>query len=299
MEASKIKAKEPIIIVLGILLLLCCLCFTILGIIGATSTPEINSLNSNSDNWEAENQTEYLKFSCTYVSNISINGNKLSSDQVSEACNKDKGYAVKLQNGSNNYKVEASNLCQNSSKTLDLVVTFDLQKYQAKVAKEEELKKQQEQANAEKLKQEQLAQQQKEAEIKATQQAQANKPKIGDSLSGPSFEEIKSTYNEQNNLSAYKGMQYLESLKGKQVIWVGEISDVDKSFLGSDVYIALHLSTGIIQNNIAFVYDPKSEYLQLNKGTVVKVTGKIKEVNSGFLGWTVYIDRNATFEVIN
>ena len=296
MEASKITSKKPIIIILGAILLLCCLCFTILGIIGATSTPEINSLNSSSDNWEAENQTEYLKFSCTYVSNISINGNKLSSDQVSEACNKDKGYAVKLQNGSNNYKVEVSNLSQNSSKTLDLVVHFDLQKYQVKIAKEEELKKQQELDNAEKLKQEQLAKQQKEAEIKATQQAQANKPKIGDSLLGPSFKQIKDEYDTQKKLSSYKGDEYLKSLQGVQIEWVAEVSDVKEEWLGDDLYVSLTLSGGVFQDH-AYIYNPSKELLALNKGQIIKVTATIKNV-SDTLGVSVDL-KNATFEIIN
>lgn len=296
MEASKITSKKPIIIILGAILLLCCLCFTILGIIGATSTPEINSLNSSSDNWEAENQTEYLKFSCTYVSNISINGNKLSSDQVSEACNKDKGYAVKLQNGSNNYKVEVSNLSQNSSKTLDLVVHFDLQKYQVKVAKEEELKKQQELANAEKLKQDQLAQQQKDANLKATQQAQANKPKVGDSLFGPSFKQIKDEYNTQKELSTYKGDQYLKGLQGTQIQWIAEISDVKEEWIGDDLYISLTLSGGVFPDH-AYIYNPSKELLALNKGQIIKVTATIKNV-SDTLGVSVDL-KNATFEIIN
>ena len=296
METSKLKAKKPIIIVLIVLLALCCLCFTVLGVIGANSTPEISSLNSNSDNWEAETQTEYLKFSCTYVSNISINGKKLTSDQVSEACNKDKGYAVKLQNGSNNYKVEVSNLSQNGSKTLDLVVTFDLQKYQEKIAKEEELKKQQELANAEKLKQDQLAQQQKDANLKATQQAQANELKVGDSLLGPSFKQIKDEYNTQKELSSYKGDQYLKGLQGTQIQWIAEISDVKEEWIGDDLYISLTLSGGVFPDH-AYIYNPSKELLALNKGQIIKVTATIKNV-SDTLGVSVDL-KNATFEIIN
>lgn len=296
METPKPKLKKPIIIIILSLLLVCCSCFVIMWVLGANSTTEINSLNSNTDNWVAENPTELLKFNCNFVSNLSINNTTLTTSQLNDACNKDKGYPVQLKDGTNMVEVTASNMNQNSHKNLNLVITFDLKKYQENVAKVEEQKNQQALAEAEKLKQEQLAQQQKVAEEKAKKEAEANKPKVGDSLLGPSFKQIKDEYNTQKDLSSYKGDEYLKSLQGVQIQWIAEVSDVREEWLGDDLYVSLNLSGGIFSDH-AYIYNPSKELLALNKGQTIKVKATIKEVYDMF-GVSVAL-KNATFEIIN
>lgn len=101
-------------------------------------------------------------------------------------------------------------------------------------------------------------------------------------------EEIKNEHKRQKELSSYKGDEYLRSFEGTKVTWVGTISDIDDAVIGDELYISVSLSNSLTGAS-AFVYNPKEEYLNLDKGTLVKVTGTINRINE-FFGLFVYLD---------
>ncbi|WKZ27750.1 MAG: cell envelope integrity protein TolA [Candidatus Dojkabacteria bacterium] len=281
----KSKPAIAVIIIVGILVL-CSIC-CVSAILIAPSLPTTLKLTSSpTTSWDSKEPTQTVKFDCTNAQKITLNGSQLNEKDKNELCIGN-GYKLDLQNGQNTFTFVASHE-RGDVVTVELKISFDKKAYEDRLAAEEKQRQEEE-----------AKRKQKEADDKAKAEAEANKPKVGDSLLGPSYEDIKAEYEKQNKLSSYKGMQYLESLKGTKIVWVAEIGDVDEESFGDDLYISLLLSTGIVQNKLAFVDNPKPEYLNLNMKTVVKVTGTIKEVNTNFLGQTVYINGDATFEVIN
>lgn len=73
---------------------------------------------------------------------------------------------------------------------------------------------------------------------------------------------------------------------------------MDEEIFGDDLYIAVHINSGIIQNEIAFVENPRQQDLQLNKDTKVKLTATISKVDKHFLGLMVYVN-SAVLEKID
>lgn len=120
---------------------------------------------------------------------------------------------------------------------------------------------------------------------------------IGQVLEGPSFEDIKQEYRKQKDLSDYKAQVYLESLSGTKITWVGYVSNVDDYIIGDGNYIALAVSEEFFNVDLAFIDVVKEEDLNLDKGTVIKVSGTIDRVDEDILGLSPYI-KDTTIEII-
>lgn len=282
--------KLSILIIFGTLFL-CCLCTMVFYFIGVNLPPEIDLRGQSSTSWDSTDPIATIQLECTVADSITINDTSLAQDGIDSICGN--GYQVELSDGKNTFQVVASN--QNGTDQIDITISFDKTAYDARIAKEEAKKLEEERLAAEESKRKEK----EEAEERAKAEAEANKPRVGDSLSGPSFDEIQDEYNRQNDLSSYKGEQYLESLRGKRVVWIAEVSDVDDQIFGDDLYVSLSLTTALFETDIAFVYNPRPEFLQLDSGTKVKVTGTIDEINKGIFGLTTYLDRDTKFEIVD
>lgn len=287
---SSLKKGTKILFAI-LLLLSCCSCLMIMSVIGNNLPPEIRVSSSETNMNTSDRPTKNVKLSCVNAHNVTINEATLTNQQIVDLCGS-KGYDVVLQDGNNQLLFVAGDGKGRESK-LELNISFDLTAYNKRIA-DEELKRQQAKEEEDRLKAERDRQ---DAERRAQEEAEANKPKVGDSLSGPSFKEIKQEYERQNNLSSYKGDQYLESLKGQKIIWVGMIGDVNDEFIGDDLYISIHLNSGVVQSELAYVNNPKEEDLDLNADTVVKVTGNIEEIHKGIFGLSAYL-YNADIETL-
>lgn len=267
------------------------MCTMVFYFIGINLPPEIDLRGQTSTSWESNEPTAIVKLDCTVVDSLTINEVKLAQDGINAICGN--GYQVQLEDGENMFTIVAEN--QKGADQLDLTISFDKKAYDIRVAEEEAKKIEEERLANEEAKRKE----QEDAAEQAKAEAEANKPRVGDALLGPSFKEIKDEYRRQNDLSSYKGEQYLESLKGTRVTWVAEVSDVDDQIFGDTLFISLSLASGIFESDIAFIYEPRDGFLQLNTGTVIKVTGTIDEINKGIFGLTPYLNRNSTFVLID
>lgn len=187
MDKPKGKPKKLIFLLVLIPLILCCMCCSVIWILSITSPTELKLLNSDSTSWNAENPTETLKFSCNYVTTIFINGKEISTyDEVQDVCNK--GYTVQLNDGDNRVEIVAKNYSGSRQQQLDLNIKFDQKAYQDRLAKEEQLKKEQ----AEKERQEKLSAEEKQKQEQAEKERQdqaASAKAISDWK--PKFQQLK------------------------------------------------------------------------------------------------------------
>lgn len=277
-RVSIFKNKKVLFILIPILVLLCCGCTIIFAMIGLSLPPELQLRSPNQANSTSTEPSQSIKLGCTNPQIVTINGKELTREEIDNQLCGSKGYTVNLNDGDNSFKIVAKNT-KDDEVTLEVNITFDKTSYDARVAQEEKQRLEEEKRK-----------QDEDAKKKAEVEAEKNKPKVGDSLLGVSYKEIKAKYEEQDKLSTYKGDQYLESLKGQRIVWIGEIGDVDEEIFGDELYISVHINTGIIQNEIAFVENPRQQDLQLNKGTKVKLTATISKVDEHFLGLMVYVN---------
>lgn len=108
--------------------------------------------------------------------------------------------------------------------------------------------------------------------------------KEGTVVSGISREELENTYNERKDQSKFKADEYKDSIIGEEVVWVGRIEDVDTNPVNDTPYLNVKMGVYTVR-----VYDPNKEWVDLNKGTIVKIEGKISEIVELF-GIDVYLE---------
>ena len=110
---------------------------------------------------------------------------------------------------------------------------------------------------------------------------------IGQSLSGVSMQEISSNWLDEKDKSSVKADEYLKSLKGTSIVWIGEIEDISNYevyYLFSDTenrkIMKVKVNDSIFDNFAYIDVTDNQEYIDLNKGTIVKITGKIAGFNT-------------------
>lgn len=256
-------------------------------------------------NLEASSQSPevFIKYSCGYTKEVLINGEKLNKDQQRALCAGE--YHISLSDGLNSYEIT---FLANDAKYTEIVtIFFDKSAYEKAIAdKEASQLKEKEEAEEKAIEQQRAEEEQrKEALIKAGEEAkakleaekEAKRQTIGYAVSGISMKEIREEYDKQKDMSDYKGKKYLESLSGTKIIWVGKVSDVDDYILGEGNYIALSLSESLLDFDMGFVDVVKEEDKNLNKGTLIQVSGEISRVDDGLLGLSVYI-KDVSIEVL-
>ena len=109
-----------------------------------------------------------------------------------------------------------------------------------------------------------------------------NKLKEGDVISGIGRKELEDNYNQAEEKSKLKADEYLKSIKGQSVTWIAEIKNIDTGIDGVP-YIRLEMGIYSISVN-----SPDKKYLDLEKGQIVKLSGKIDSISNTF-GLTAYI----------
>jgi hypothetical protein len=121
----------------------------------------------------------------------------------------------------------------------------------------------------------------KSGEIKQSTPA---KPKEGDVISGISRKDLEDKYNDiKKNQSKLKADEYKKSLVGQDVVWIAKTKDVDTGVDGVP-YVSATMGVYTVR-----IKDPGNKFSDLNKGTLVKITGKISDIFE-FVGIDVYID---------
>lgn len=276
--------KRKKIIILLVLILACCVVFALLALFGLSLPPELSLRNPDSLISQSDNPTQKISLNCVNPRVVKFNDIELSRVEIDQELCSDNGYEVKLENGENNFTITADNT-KGETDTIEMTINFDINAYNNRLAQEEAQKLEQEKKEAE----EQQRLKEEEEKKKAEEQAEKNKPKLGDSLQGPNYEEINNEYERQNNLSSYKGDQYLKGLIDTEVIWIGEIGDVEEELFGDDYYISIRLSDKTFDFDTAFINRPSQEDLNIDSGTLVKVTAKIEDIDTGTFGVTAYL----------
>lgn len=103
--------------------------------------------------------------------------------------------------------------------------------------------------------------------------------KVGQSLEGISFEEIRKKWVEESDKSEIKGTEYLNSVVGQNICWVGEIAEVGQ-LNSSSIYLQIKIYDGFVANNFSYIILPTdSPYRNLEKDNLVKMCGTIKSFN--------------------
>lgn len=129
---------------------------------------------------------------------------------------------------------------------------------------------------------------------------------LGQALSGISMSEIRSNWLDEKDKSSVKADAYLEGLKGESIVWIGEVEDISNYkvyYLFSDTENREIMKVKIEQivfKTFAYIdVSGNEEYKDLNKGTMIKITGNIAGFNqTGIdLGLSPEIE-NATLEVV-
>lgn len=112
---------------------------------------------------------------------------------------------------------------------------------------------------------------------------------VGQSLSGISMDEISSNWYEEHQKSSVKGERYLQSLKGSEIKWIAQIEDVSNYqvyYLNSfEVGKSQIMKLLVKKGNIGIKYyayidvTGNEEYINLDRGTIVKLSGNIAGFN--------------------
>lgn len=118
-----------------------------------------------------------------------------------------------------------------------------------------------------------------------------DKPKEGDVLEGIGRKELEDNYNKEKEKSKLKADQYIESIKGQPVVWVGKVDNVDTNPINNTPFVTVKMGIYTVR-----AYDKASQFSDLEKGQLVKVTGTIESI-AEFIGVDVYLDAT-TIEVI-
>jgi hypothetical protein len=102
---------------------------------------------------------------------------------------------------------------------------------------------------------------------------------VGQTLGGISFKEIIDKWGEECDKSSLKGDEYLESLAGQKIVWVGEVAEVEGYTDGSG-YVKVKLYDEVVFDYYTYIdFKRGSEYRDLNKGDLVKISGTIQSFN--------------------
>jgi hypothetical protein len=137
------------------------------------------------------------------------------------------------------------------------------------------------------------SQTEKTAQMNAEEEKIALWRRDGATLDGISPVEIEKEFKKQKALSSAKGSIYLDSLEGRSVVYAGQVDTVKENFIGDGYYISIDV------NDIdVFIDDPGGEYVEtVVEGDLIKVSGRIRDIASDFLGFSIYIE-GAVIEVI-
>lgn len=121
---------------------------------------------------------------------------------------------------------------------------------------------------------------------------QTIKYEIGVALEGLSFADIRKKYVEENEKSSLKGKEYLNSLTGEYVTWIGEIKQVG-AYSNYENYLQINIDDGLFDNNTYVFFPVDSDYKNFVKGDLVKISGKIKSFNQN---WPSELSLSPDFE---
>ena len=127
----------------------------------------------------------------------------------------------------------------------------------------------------------------------ATTPAAPAKPQDGEVISGIARKDIEDQFNAQKALSDLKASNYIASIKGKQVVWVGTVTKIDNQLFGTGYDITMMMGGYTVD-----IGDTAKKYGTLNQGQVVKVSATIDNVIDIFGGITVNLV-NPTITVIS
>lgn len=234
----------------------------------------------------------FLEYSCGLAKDILINGEKLSLEQKTALCGGK--YNITLSDGINNYEITF--LAGEAKYTETVSITFDKSAYE-KILADEQAAREKQLKEEEEKRQEDIIKAGEAAKAKLEAQREEKRKTLGYAISGISMKEIREEYDKQKDMSDYKGEKYLDSLAGTKIIWVGKVSNVDDYIVGEGNYIALSLSESLLDFDMGFVDVVKEEDKNLNKGTLIQVSGEISRIDDGILGLSVYI-KDVSIEVL-
>lgn len=109
------------------------------------------------------------------------------------------------------------------------------------------------------------------------------KPKEGDVIKGVGRKALEDQYNSLKDKSKLKADEYLNSIKGQEIEWIGVISDVDTS-ITSTPYVSIKMGIYTVR-----IYDKLKQYANLEKKQLVRVKGKLDSFFE-LVGLDVYVD---------
>jgi hypothetical protein len=96
------------------------------------------------------------------------------------------------------------------------------------------------------------------------------KNKEGDSLSSISRKDIEDKYLIEKKKSKEKGKEYLDTLLGKEIEWIGRVDKFDINPINNKQFINIKMGSLYIK-----VYDKSDTYTSIAKEMLVTVKGKI------------------------
>lgn len=115
-------------------------------------------------------------------------------------------------------------------------------------------------------------------------------PKEGDTLSGISHQEIVDEYHEQKDISEAKANEYLASLSGENVEWIGLVTSIRDEWVGEQKYMVISLTEKLFDLDLAYAnVGNNKEYQEIEDMTLIKISGEIDRVEFS-VGVNVYFE---------
>jgi hypothetical protein len=108
--------------------------------------------------------------------------------------------------------------------------------------------------------------------------------KEGDSIIGISRKEIEEKYVSEKKKSTKLGQEYLDSLKGKEIEWVGRVEKFDINPINNKKHIMIKMGLLYVK-----AYDKIETYNSLSKEQLVSLKGKLDTLNE-LNGVDIYVD---------
>src|SRR5690606_37358231 len=108
--------------------------------------PNLRLVAPDNTQWESQEPSALIKFSCTNIKRITLNSTQLTDQEVKDICGST-GYTVELKDGNNEFNFIGQN-DKNEETGIQLTISFSQLAYDSRKA-QEETDKQQEPTNTE------------------------------------------------------------------------------------------------------------------------------------------------------
>jgi hypothetical protein len=99
---------------------------------------------------------------------------------------------------------------------------------------------------------------------------------VGQALEGRSFQEMYEAYMTERDKSSIKGIEYLKSLIGEKVVWVGKVVDVSYYANGKGAYMRIEIWERFLSHYLYTDITGSEELMNMNEGLLVVIKGTIE-----------------------